>query len=96
MPGVVAMPIGQGHGDFGRYARNRGANPLAIIAPDSDASSGGLAWAATKVSLRGTGRRAPLLVTGGNPRELGRDIVRTTGGNEHAALKNIPITVEPA
>ena len=96
MPGVAAMPIGQGHGDFGRYARNRGANPLAIIAPDADATSGDLAWAATKVTLRGTGSRAPLRVTGGNPRELGRDIVRTTGGSSHATLKNIPITVEPA
>ncbi|HEY3474054.1 MAG TPA: molybdopterin-dependent oxidoreductase, partial [Anaerolineales bacterium] len=27
-PDVIAMPFGQGHGAYGRYAANRGANPL--------------------------------------------------------------------
>ncbi|MFQ5609485.1 MAG: molybdopterin dinucleotide binding domain-containing protein, partial [Woeseiaceae bacterium] len=96
MPGVVAMPIGQGHGEFGRYARNRGANPLQIVSPDADAASGELAWSATRITLNPTGRRAPLLSTSGTPRDLGRDIVRTTGGNAHAKLRGIPITVERA
>jgi anaerobic selenocysteine-containing dehydrogenase len=32
-PDVVAMPFGQGHSAFGRYARNRGASPAALIPP---------------------------------------------------------------
>jgi anaerobic selenocysteine-containing dehydrogenase len=32
-PEVVAMPVGQGHEHFTRYASGRGANPLAILAP---------------------------------------------------------------
>ena len=27
-PDVIAIPVGQGHTQFGRYAQNRGANPL--------------------------------------------------------------------
>jgi anaerobic selenocysteine-containing dehydrogenase len=30
-PDVVAMPYGQGHTSFGRYARNRGANPAQLM-----------------------------------------------------------------
>jgi anaerobic selenocysteine-containing dehydrogenase len=32
-PDVVAMPIGQGHDKFSRFASGRGANPLSIVAP---------------------------------------------------------------
>ncbi|HEY6393769.1 MAG TPA: 4Fe-4S dicluster domain-containing protein, partial [Candidatus Binataceae bacterium] len=31
--GVIAMPFGQGHRAYGRYAKDRGANPWAILAP---------------------------------------------------------------
>jgi anaerobic selenocysteine-containing dehydrogenase len=33
IPGVVSMAIGAGHTHFGRYASDRGANPLSILAP---------------------------------------------------------------
>jgi len=29
-PDVVAIPVGQGHGDYGRFAERRGSNPLAF------------------------------------------------------------------
>ena len=32
-PDAVAMPVGQGHTNFTRYATNRGVNPIAILAP---------------------------------------------------------------
>jgi molybdopterin-containing oxidoreductase family iron-sulfur binding subunit len=31
---AVVMPLGQGHSAYGRYARNRGANPWPILPPD--------------------------------------------------------------
>ena len=34
-PGTVALPLGPGHRDYGRYARGRGANPLDLIGSDS-------------------------------------------------------------
>jgi preprotein translocase subunit YajC len=58
---------------------------------------GGLAACATRVSITRTGRRAPPVRTGGESRQLGRNIVQTTGGNgAHAKLNSIPIVVEPA
>jgi anaerobic selenocysteine-containing dehydrogenase len=97
-PDVVAMPIGQGHSDYGRYAKNRGSNPIAILAPRAQFRSGALASSATRVKLTATGRNVALVKTGGNSRQLGRGIVQTTGGavgGEHSAkLNSIPITVE--
>jgi molybdopterin-containing oxidoreductase family iron-sulfur binding subunit len=50
-PDVVAMPVGQGHENYTRYASGRGANPLAILAPMTDAGTGAFAWAATRVRI---------------------------------------------
>jgi len=50
-PDIIAMPVGQGHTNFTRYASNRGANPVAILAPVAHAETGTLAWAATRVKV---------------------------------------------
>ena len=34
-PGTIALPLGPGHRDYGRYARGRGSNPLDLIGADS-------------------------------------------------------------
>ena len=78
-PDVVAMPIGQGHKTFGRYASGRGANPLAILDPQVDRDCGALAWCATQVQLRPTGKRVRLIRMSGTPRELGRSILGPEG-----------------
>lgn len=58
IPGVVSMAIGDGHTHYGRYASGRGANPLSILAPINEKSTGALAFGATRVSLaRGSGPR---------------------------------------
>ncbi|MER3399033.1 MAG: 4Fe-4S ferredoxin [Chloroflexota bacterium] len=57
-PGVVAVPLGRGQRQYGRYAQGRGANVLGILAPLTDEDSGALAYAATRVRLVRTGRRA--------------------------------------
>ena len=74
-PGVVAMPIGQGHSGYGRYASGRGANPIHIVAAQVDDQSGDLAWAATRVSVKATGERARIIKTSGVSRTLGRQIL---------------------
>jgi len=100
-PDVVAIPIGQGHREFGRYAKNRGVNPMEILASEIDAESGDLAWGATRVRMVRTGKKADLVRTSGTSRELGREIVQTTGSESgtagHSArLNSIPIVVESA
>ena len=101
MPNVVAMPVGQGHSEYGRYASGRGANPIEILASQLEPETGSLAWNATRVRLNPTGRRANLVRTSGLSRDLGRGIIQTTASGEaeeHAStnLRSIPITVEPA
>jgi len=59
-PDVVAIPVGQGHTDYGRFAERRGRNPLELVAPVSDPDSGALAWAATRVRLEPTGKKVEL------------------------------------
>lgn len=54
-PDVVAMPVGQGHDEYTRYARGRGVNPVRILADTTVAGTGGLAWAATRVRVSRTG-----------------------------------------
>jgi molybdopterin-containing oxidoreductase family iron-sulfur binding subunit len=54
-PDVVAMPAGQGHQMFTRYASGRGQNPVELLAPMTEATTGALAWAATRVSIAKAG-----------------------------------------
>jgi anaerobic selenocysteine-containing dehydrogenase len=54
-PDLVAMPAGQGHRTFTRYASGRGENPVDLLAPMTDAATGALAWAATRVRVTRVG-----------------------------------------
>ncbi len=56
-PGVVGVPMGQGHSAGGRYAEGRGQNVMSILVGLKDGESGALAWAATKVRVSKTGHR---------------------------------------
>ncbi len=50
-PDALAMPAGQGHTTFTRYASGRGANPVDLLAPLTDRRTDALAWAATRVRI---------------------------------------------
>jgi anaerobic selenocysteine-containing dehydrogenase len=67
-PDVVAMPMGQGHSQYGRYAENRGANPFEILTPNQEPSTGAWAWAGTRVKVAGTGKGRLILFAGGDSR----------------------------
>ncbi len=64
-PDVVAMPVGQGHESFTRYASGRGANPVAILAPLVEPETGSLAWGATRVRISRLGEGKLVLFAGG-------------------------------
>jgi len=69
-PDVVAMPVGQGHQTFTRYASGRGVNPMRILAPMADAETGAFAWAATRVRIRRiSGPTGELVLFAGEMRE---------------------------
>jgi anaerobic selenocysteine-containing dehydrogenase len=60
-PDVVAMPLGQGHSSYGRYAKNRGVNPVGLLAPALDRVTGTLATGATRVRIERTGAKGRLV-----------------------------------
>ena len=69
-PDVVAMPAGQGHRTFTRYASGRGSNPIALLASRAVDGTGALAWAATRVKIaRVGGPDGSLILFAGGSRE---------------------------
>ena len=73
---VVAMPIGQGHREYGRTAKGRGVNPLDLLGADATDASGALAFCSTHVKIQKTGRSVQLASTEGSARQLGRGVAR--------------------
>jgi anaerobic selenocysteine-containing dehydrogenase len=69
-PDVLAMPVGQGHETYTRYASGRGENPIRILAPVVETDTGSLAWAATRVRITRIGNAdGRLVLIGGSLRE---------------------------
>jgi anaerobic selenocysteine-containing dehydrogenase len=58
-PDTIAMPFGQGHTSFGRYAQNRGANLVRLLGTRLNAA-GDLALFSVKVRIEKTGRQQTL------------------------------------
>lgn len=50
-PEILGVPFGQGHKESGRYAKNVGANPVALIDPLVDPLSGRASWQSTRVRV---------------------------------------------
>jgi molybdopterin-containing oxidoreductase family iron-sulfur binding subunit len=71
LPGVVSMPIGEGHTHYGRYASGRGANPLAIVSPVWDDATGEFAFGATRVRVAKLERKPALIQFSPQDREQG-------------------------
>jgi anaerobic selenocysteine-containing dehydrogenase len=58
-PDTIAMPFGQGHTAYGRYAQNRGANLAKLLGTRVNAA-GDLALASVKVKIEKTGQQVTL------------------------------------
>ena len=81
-PDMVAVAIGQGHTHFGRYAKDRGVNPIDILPYKEDPRTGSVALNSTRVKLVHMGTGEKLAKTEGVTRELGRNIVQTITSEE--------------
>jgi anaerobic selenocysteine-containing dehydrogenase/Fe-S-cluster-containing dehydrogenase component len=84
---AVAIPLGQGHTSFGRYAKDRGVNPFTALHPAMDPASGAPAYLQARVKLTRTGRTAPLVNTAYSTDQLGRGIAQVVPLAELAALQ---------
>jgi molybdopterin-containing oxidoreductase family iron-sulfur binding subunit len=89
---TVAIPIGQGHREYGRYAKERGVNVLELLSPEIEVISGGRQWAATRVALEKLAANRPLVSTRGHPTQEGRELARTVTLSE---ARRIPDAREP-
>ena len=58
-PDVIAIPFGQGHTAYGRYAEGRGVNPADLFGVKTN-DAGDLAYAGIKVKIEKTGQTRPL------------------------------------
>ena len=75
-PDVIAMPFGQGHTHFTRYATGRGANPFTVLGASTEPETGALAWAATRVKVtRVSGPDESLILFAGATRERPEEAV---------------------
>jgi molybdopterin-containing oxidoreductase family iron-sulfur binding subunit len=81
-PDVVAIPLGQGHTAFGRYAGNQGVNPMALLPSQPEPVSGSPVFLSVKVQISRTARRHPLVSTAGSDRQEGRGIAQAVGLSE--------------
>jgi len=69
-PDVAAIPAGQGHRMFTRFASGRGASPVDVLAPMTVDRVGSVAWAATRVKVtRVSGPDGRLVLFAGGSRE---------------------------
>lgn len=85
-PDTIAAPIGQGHSHYGRYAKDRGVNPMEILPFKENSKTGQIAINSTRVRITKTaGGR--LVKQEGTARELGRDIVKTMTPEQFERIK---------
>ena len=88
--GILAMPIGQGHWNYGRYADGHPANPLALLSPAADNISGGWFRSGLQVSLQKQGRQIVLAHVDGSFFQQDRELMQVM------ALKNYQRSLQSA
>lgn len=76
-PDAIAVPMGQGHEEYGRYAKGIGVNPLKILSPVVEAKTGELALYGTRVNASKSNTEGTLVKFGGSETQVGRKLVAT-------------------
>ena len=85
-PDTIAMPIGQGHTEYGRYAKGIGVNAAALLPLGTDGAGG---WAfATRGNVTKTGDNVQLVSTEGSARQHGRGIAQAIVAGRGGLLAN--------
>ena len=93
-PGSVAVPIGQGHSDYGRYATGVGANPLKILDPVFDSETGELALYATRVAITKTDQNERVAKDeGATDLQQGVKLVATLAADQVDLTKETPFVI---
>ena len=91
-PGVIAIPIGQGHTDYGRYAAGRGVNPITLVDPAPEMLSGGTRWLSVKVRVTPRALRRPVLKLQSSERQFDRDVALSVSRADLVAGRTALVT----
>jgi len=83
-PDVLAVPTGQGHTAYGRYAQDRSANAFELLGVQPN-SYGGRNFMVSASATK-TGEHRKIVTTEGSPRERGRGTVEVLGVARAKAL----------
>jgi molybdopterin-containing oxidoreductase family iron-sulfur binding subunit len=73
-PDVIAVPLGQGHTEYGRIATDRGVHALSLLDGTADPRSGALAYAGAAVEITAIEGRRSLPIMQGNDTDMDREI----------------------
>ena len=82
---TVAVPLGQGHTAYGRYAQGTGVNALDAMPGGIEARTGAPMWSAARARVTKTGAYVPLVTTEGSARQHGRGIAQAVLATELGA-----------
>jgi anaerobic selenocysteine-containing dehydrogenase/Fe-S-cluster-containing dehydrogenase component len=80
-PGAVAMPLGQGHTAFGRYATGVGVNVARLLGDN---------WSGEPVEISLVRKARDLVIIPGHDLQEGRGIVRTSPAEPHPEISLYP------
>jgi molybdopterin-containing oxidoreductase family iron-sulfur binding subunit len=73
---VLAIPLGQGHTEYGRFAQGRGVNPMKLLGPTPEDPSGGPLWLSVRVSATARALQRELTVTQSSFSQEGRHLAQ--------------------
>ena len=94
-PGVrrdtIAIQLGQGHENLGRYARDRGVDAARLLAPIVDTASGGAVWIQARATVEPTGRWDRLPYTEGEADASARDVAKAMSLEDARAAEPVNI-----
>ncbi len=78
-PHIIAVPMGQGHSAYGRFAQQvgEGVPTTMLIAGDVPKGSGNVALVSTRVKIARARGRAKLVTVQGSDSQQGRELART-------------------
>jgi anaerobic selenocysteine-containing dehydrogenase len=85
-PGVVSIPLGHGHRQYGRYAEGRGANVLDLVGGQLVDGTSAPAWASTRVQVERLGE-GELVRFGRSYEDMGHEEVIPVGWAPHEPLR---------
>ena len=83
-PDTIAMPLGQGHTAYGRYAKNIGLNAASVLPLGTDPAGGRLGT--TKATVARVEGRVDLASTEGSARQHGRGIAQAINAGQLGTL----------